>query len=206
MKYSRFAAVVLAAGFSRRMERFKPLLSIGDETITDRVISIFLQNDVDVYLVVGWQQDELRAGIKAQKVYIVENPDFHQDMITSVQAGLRSLGSGYEAFFVMPVDIPLVRYSTIQRLIETAQKQPGKLIYPVFGKTRGHPPLIPTSIIPDILGSQKDGGLKAILSAYENIALEVRVPDSNIIFDVDTPEDYKALLERFQHYEIPLEE
>ena len=206
MKCSRFAAVVLAAGFSRRIGRFKPLLPIGDETITDRVISTFSQNDVDVYLVVGWRQKELCARIKAQKVQIVENPNFGRDMLTSVQAGLRSLGSGYEAFFIMPVDIPLVRYFTIKRLIEVAQRQPGKLIYPVFGKIRGHPPLIPTSILPDILGGHKDGGLKAILNAYENIALEVKVPDNNIIFDVDHPEDYKAILARFRHYEVPLEE
>jgi HD superfamily phosphodiesterase len=53
---------------------------------------------------------------------------------------------------------------------------------------------------------KKDGGLKAILDARGEIALEVRVPDSNILFDIDTPEDYKVFLERLQRYDVPTDE
>jgi CTP:molybdopterin cytidylyltransferase MocA len=35
------AAIVLAAGYSSRMEEFKPLLTLGGETAADRVISLF---------------------------------------------------------------------------------------------------------------------------------------------------------------------
>ena len=36
----RYAAIILAAGFSTRMGQFKPLLRLGGETMTDRVISM----------------------------------------------------------------------------------------------------------------------------------------------------------------------
>lgn len=206
MKTNRFAAIVLAAGFSSRMESFKPLLPIGGETITDRLISTFRQNGVEVCLVVGWRQHELRAHIKTQNVRIVENSYYHLGMFTSIQAGLRCLRDGYEAFFVMPVDIPLVRPFTIWCLLEATKRHPDKLIYPVFNKIRGHPPLIPAAILPDILACQKDDGLKAVLDAHKETAVEVKVPDINITFDIDTPADYKALLERFKHYEVPTEE
>ena len=200
---SGYAAIILAAGFSSRMQQFKPLLAVGEETITDRVISIFLQNRIEVFLVVGWQKNEVRAGINNLNIMVVENPDYRQGMFTSIQAGLRHLNPGLEAFFIMPVDIPLVRPSTIKRLLNSAKEHPDKIIYPVFGKLRGHPPLIPSGMIPTIMQWKKPGGLKAILDLHEEIALEVKVPDSNVLLDIDTPEDYKILLERFQHYAVP---
>jgi molybdenum cofactor cytidylyltransferase len=119
-------------------------------------------------------------------------------MFSSVQAGISRLSPDYQAFFILPVDIPLVKPSTIRRLLIAAEENPGKIIYPVFGGKRGHPPLVPAALAPDILGWEKGGGLKAVLRAYEKLALEVPVADSNILFDIDTPGDYAALLERFE--------
>jgi molybdenum cofactor cytidylyltransferase len=203
---NRKAAILLAAGFSSRMESFKPLLSLGEETITDRAISLFVQNDVDVYLVTGWQKDKLVSGIKNRDVRIIENPDFEKGMFTSVQAGLRQMEGDYTAFFILPVDIPLVRPFTVRRLLEASERQPGKIFYPLFKRMRGHPPLIPAGLIPHILNWQKDGGLVSALAPYENIVEEIIVPDRNIAFDMDTPEDYENALDRFQRYQIPTDE
>lgn len=206
MKPRRYAAVILAAGFSSRMEQFKPLLPLGEKTITDHVIATFRQNNVDVYLIVGWRGNELRAGIKKWDIDIIENSEYQQGMFTSVQAGIRHLQPVPESFFIMPVDIPLVRPSTISQLINEAREHPGKILYPVFGKTRGHPPLVPSSLIPVILGWQKEGGLRAILSTQENNALEVIVPDSYILLDIDTYDDYQVALKRFLRHGVPTEE
>lgn len=203
---SRYAAIVLAAGFSSRMEQFKPLLTIGDETMTDRVISLFTRNEIDVFLVVGWQKEKLFAGIKNKDVRIIENPDFPDGTFTSVKAGVRNLGTGYKGFFVLPVDVPLVRPFTILCLLKKFQEQPEKIIYPVCNKMRGHPPIMPTSIIPDIMDWNSDGGLKAVLKKHENIAMEINVPDIYILFDLDTYYDYEIALERFKRYDIPTEE
>ncbi|UCB43077.1 MAG: nucleotidyltransferase family protein [Dehalococcoidales bacterium] len=191
-----FAVLILAAGFSHRMEKFKPLLSIGGETFIDRLIATFLDNDVEVYVVVGNQAEELKAAIKGQNVVVVENPDYSLGMFTSVQAGVRALSSGYEAFFVMPVDIPLVKPATITRLMTTFAQHSGKILYPVSRRKRGHPPLIPMNLAPTITGWVKDGSLRDVLHSYESLSLEVSVPDRNILLDIDTIDDYKSLVER----------
>jgi molybdenum cofactor cytidylyltransferase len=200
------AAILLAGGLSSRMISFKPLLRLGEETITDRAISLFAQNNVDVYLVVGWQKNKLISGIKNRDVHIIENPDFEEGMFTSVRAGLRHVGNNYIAFFILPVDIPLVRAFSVRRLIEASDRHPEKILYPVFNRMRGHPPLIPTGLIPHILHWQNEGGLISALAPYENMVEEIIVPDRNITFDIDTPEDYKNALDRFQHYQIPTDE
>jgi molybdenum cofactor cytidylyltransferase len=201
-----YAALILAAGFSSRMGKFKPSLPIGDQTLAERVISLFLQNNVDVILVTGWRHEELLSVIDPSGIEIVVNSDYETGMLTSVLAGFRCLKTTHKAFFIMPVDIPLVRPSTICRLISEAQKHPGNIIYPVFGALRGHPTLVPCSLTPVIKEWRAEGGLKAILHAREDLAVEVKGADSNILLDVDIPEDYTKLLERFKTYDIPTNE
>ena len=203
---SSCAAVILAAGFSNRIEQFKPLLSLGGETITDRVIATFRQNDVEVYLVTGNRGDELTAGIDTRNVSIVDNPDYRQGMFSSVQAGVRSLAPGYDAFFIMPVDIPLVRPFTIRRLLVASEEHPDRIIYPAFRGMRGHPPLIPVKLAPAVEAWNEDGGLRAVLDAHESLSLEVSVADGNILLDIDTADDYRMLLDRFRCYEVPTNE
>jgi molybdenum cofactor cytidylyltransferase len=88
--------------------------------------------------------------------------------------------------------------ATIAHLMNEAEKHPDQIMYPVFNGRRGHPPLIPASLIPTIVGWKKNGGLKAALAMCAESALNVVAPDSNILFDIDTPDDYKELLSRFQ--------
>ncbi len=205
MSYGRYTAIVLAAGFSSRMDEFKPLLHMGEETITNRVISIFQSNGIEVILVTGWRKDELTAGIKPHDITVVENPDFASGMFSSIQAGVKSLSLSQQAFFIMPVDIPLVRPNTIKRLIDTASEYPERIIYPVFNGVRGHPPIIPVSLVHDILHWQKEGGLHAVLDSHADMGIDVTVPDEHILLDIDNRQDYLNLLERFQQYDIPTE-
>jgi putative nucleotidyltransferase with HDIG domain len=206
VKKSLYAAIVLAGGLSTRMQQFKPLLPLGEETATDHVIDAFLSAGVDVSLVAGYRHDDIIAGIKKRDIDIIYNPDYEKGMFSSIQAGIRQLRPEYQGFFILPVDIPLVRPATIKRLMEAAVKNPDKIIYPTFAGKRGHPPLIPTTLIPTIMGWDKNGGLKAVLDSQERLALEVPVADSYILLDIDTPEDYKFLSERYRRYEVPTDE
>jgi molybdenum cofactor cytidylyltransferase len=198
-----FAAIILAGGLATRMKRFKPLLPLGGETITDRVIATFLGTGVDVLVVAGYRRDDIKAVIRKWDITIVDNPNYEQGMFSSVQAGVRHLTPSYRAFFIHPVDIPLVRPATFRRLMAAAADDPAKLYYPVFRGRRGHPPLVPSGLIPDILGWRQDGGLKAVFDDHKELASEVPVADSFILFDIDTPGDYSKLLERFHRYEVP---
>ena len=202
----RFAAVVLAGGFSSRMQQLKPLLRLGEETVTDHIITTFSDTGVDVFLVTGYQREAIEAGISRRDITLVYNPDYEQGMLSSVRAGLRELPVIYQSFFVLPADIPLVRSATIRRLIDAALTDPDKIIYPVFRGKRGHPPLIPAGLIPGIMEWEGGGGLQAILESREELTREVPVADSFILGDIDTAEDYAALLERYRRYEIPTDE
>ena len=203
---TRYAGIVLAGGLSTRMKQFKPLLPLGNVTVIDHVIDTFLDSGVDVVLVLGFRRNEIMAGIRKRGISIVVNPDYERGMFSSIQAGIKHLSSEGQAFFILPVDIPLVRPATIRSLIQAGDQNPEKIIYPSFGGQRGHPPLIPTKFSPAILEWHKEGGLKAFLESQEKLAEDIPVADSHILFDIDTPEDYIALQERFRRYDIPSDE
>jgi molybdenum cofactor cytidylyltransferase len=206
MSAERYAAIVLAGGFSQRMHSFKPLLSIGGETITDRLIFTFQNNGVEVFLVTGYRQEDLLAGIKSKTCRVVENSDYASGMFSSVQAGLRALEGDFNGVFIAPVDIPLVRPFTVQRLISSAAKNPGKIVYPVFGTRRGHPPLLPGDEIRSIVTWPKDETLKAALRRLDDQAVDVAVPDRYIHQDLDNPSDYERVKESFNRYGVPNDE
>jgi molybdenum cofactor cytidylyltransferase len=198
VKTLNFAAVILAGGLSSRMKEFKPLLPLGDATITDYVLSTFRSCSVDIILVTGYRQKDILAEIDQKAVTVIFNPEYEKGMFTSVQAGVRKIKDEHQAFFVLPVDIPLVRLSTVEKIKNVYINHQNNIIYPVFKGKRGHPSLIPSTLIKGILSWKKDGGLKAFLETHKELALDVLVNDSNILFDVDTLEDYRELLKKYK--------
>ncbi len=201
------SAVVLSAGFSSRMGKLKPLLPIGGKTVLERAISIFRESGVgDVVVVTGHRGDEVRSVAESAGARAVENSDYRDGMFSSVKAGLNSIDPESRAFFLMPTDMPLVRPLTVRLVSSAYLENPGKIVYPAFAFDRGHPPLIPAELKSAVLNSRKNGGLRAVLEEYEHLALDLPVPDRNILFDMNRPENYEEAVKRAENLDIPTRE
>ncbi len=184
------AALILAAGYSSRMGTFKPLVRIGGSTAIERAIDLFLSAGMsDVIVVTGYQSEQLEPVVRRKGVRQVFNPRFDEGMFSSIRAGVRALPPEIDACFVLPADIPLVRPLTIERLRQAWDGQPATVVYPVFQKLRGHPPVIRRSVLDEALSSDGAGGLRALLARHAGDAKEVQVIDAAIHLDIDTPED-----------------
>jgi len=205
MSNKRFAVIILAAGASSRMTAFKPLLVVGSKTITEWLISIYLDMHVDIFLVTGYRSNDLRKFVQNWNITVIENEDYSRGMFSSVQCGAKSLSPQYNAFFVHPVDIPMVRPSTIRRLLDTYNERPDSIIYPVFDGKRGHPPLISYKLKDAIQRQYDNGGLREFLELYNDSAIDVSVPDQFIHRDIDTDDDYGLLVHDYQNYNVPTE-
>jgi molybdenum cofactor cytidylyltransferase len=203
----RLVAFILAAGFSSRMGTFKPLLPLGDTFVLEHSVTLFRNAGInDIRVVTGYRSFELDPVLRELGVQIIKNPRFEEGMFSSVQTAVKNLGGTADAFFILPVDIPLVRPTTIHALIDTFQEKAPAVTYPCFLKERGHPPLISSLLVDDILRWQGNGGLKAVLSIWEGGAMDVEVPDENILFDMDQDEDYRLMKEKSKALDIPSEE
>lgn len=196
MKKNKFAAIIIAAGFSSRMDGFKPLLKFGNETAVEKVVNTHLQAGTDeIILVVGHRAEEISPYFKQSSVKLVVNENFEAGMYTSIIKGINQLSETAAAFFIHPVDIPLVKAPSIDALMSFFEKTEAGILYPCFSGKRGHPPLIDRRYINAIINNEEDGGLKNLLGKYEAEALNLPLADQSVLMDMDTQLDYQTLLD-----------
>lgn len=198
----KFGAIILAAGLSSRMDGFKPLLRLGKYSLLEHCARLFRQSGIDHILVVsGHRAEEVATEARQLGLTLVHNPRHAEGMFSSVQAGVQALGCGWDGFFLLPVDIPLVRPATLPRLLGAFAAAPKQVIIPCFAWERGHPPLIPTALIPDILAHDGSDGLQGLLA--ERRCLDVAVWDRGVLHDADTPDHLATMAARLPRLAIP---
>ena len=91
---TKLAALILAAGYSSRMGRSKPLLPFGGQTALARVIGSFRQAGIDrIAVVTGHQAEQLEPLLRELGVGAIANPNYERGMYSSVQAGIASLAA-----------------------------------------------------------------------------------------------------------------
>ncbi len=188
------AAVVLAAGLSTRMGRFKPLLPLGGATVLGAAVASMRRAGVEeVVVVTGYRAGELARSIAGAGARAVHNPAFESGMYSSVRAGVAALSGAVEATLVLPCDIPLVSPDTIRALVARWRAHRPPVVHPVCGGRRGHPPLLDAAVLPEVLAGEPAGGLRGVLARHRGRAAEVVVDDPAIHWDADTPEAYERL-------------
>jgi len=204
MQKPGITAVILAAGYSNRMGRFKPLLDLGGQPVITRSVETLHGAGLkDIRVVVGYQRASLLPVLKKLQVRVVINDKYADGMFSSVLAGIGSLEAKKGSFFILPADIPLVRAQTIRYLMEMCAFYQGKILIPSFMGRRGHPPLVPVGHIQVIRQYSGDRGLKGALAKLEDETISVPVVDENILFDMDTPAKYIELQERWKQRHVP---
>jgi len=201
----KLTAIILAGGKSSRMNGpFKPLLPVGGIPAMERSVRMFREAGVeDIRCVTGHNHKGLSE--RLEKIGVKEhfNRNHEEGMFSSIQTGVSNLDPCCEAFFILPVDIPLVRMATVVRLCEAWNKGDRKILYPVFQEKRGHPPLIPAAHAGEIMAWHGDGGLRKVLARHEAEALDIPVADECMLMDMDTMDDYRLINEKYKRYDIP---
>lgn len=188
------AAIVLAAGQSKRMGRFKPLLPFGEKTVIEKVVEYFLVGGVKtVVVVVGHRADELRQQLGRGPIRFALNPDPESEMSESIAYGLGELPRDCAATFITPVDFPAVPAIVISNLIQSWQDGDEKIFVPEHSGRGGHPVLIDLSLREQLLNLDPRRGLRGLFEDHVGEVRHVPVDSAFIARDVDTWDDYCTL-------------
>ena len=187
--------MILAAGLSSRMGAFKPLLEIEGVTLLDRAVRLFSGHDISpIVVVAGYQAESIGQHLSGTKTRVVINEQFREGMFTSIRAGAAVLKDDCPAFFLLPVDIPLVSVGTIDKLLEARAAAESFAIYhPVYEGRKGHPPLLTSGLVESLLAYQGEGGMRGFLRQHSHKARLVEVDDPHIHHDVDTKKELERL-------------
>jgi molybdenum cofactor cytidylyltransferase len=187
------SAILLAAGQSKRMGKFKQLMPFENSTIVEQAIDNLLGSAVDeVIVVVGYMSEDVTKAIAAKPVKVVINPDYKQGMSTSIIAGLKSVHSRVQGVMLALGDQPLVNSQTINRLIKEFYNHDKGIAIPTYRGRRGHPIIFAIRYKEQLLGLSGDVGGRQITKDHPDDILEVAVDSEGVIADFDTKDDYQT--------------
>jgi len=190
--------VVLAAGASERMGRPKALLDFRGRPFAVRILEALEALEVKSRLVVlGPDAARIRPSLATHECIIVEIPDLAGGAIGSLRAALAALQATRPSGIVAwPVDLPHVRVTTLERLLEAHRRTGAPAVVPSFAERRGHPVIWDRALFSELATSAAATrhGAQAVLAAHERDLVTVSVDDPAVIDDLNTPEDYERLV------------
>ncbi len=187
----KVAAVLLAAGLSRRMgQRNKLLIEIGGEPLVRRTARVYLEAGVDVCAVLGHEADRVRAALADLPVSFAENPHFAQGQQSSVRAGIDSLGGGYDAILVALADQPALMHADIFNLLRAfVRSGSNRIIVPYFGDNRGNPVVFPASLIEEMRAAGRNAACRSFIDSNPHLTERYEAGHNRFTIDIDTPDD-----------------
>jgi molybdenum cofactor cytidylyltransferase len=197
--------LIPAAGKSRRMGRAKLLLPLGESTVLEHVLSaVRLAGVAPILVVVAPDADALANLATVAGAHVFRLPEDTPDMRATCLHGLAWLDEhfhphGDDGWLLLPADHPTVRPEVVRCLLAARQENHDKtIIVPTHDGRRGHPTWLSWSHAAAIRTLPSEQGLNAFIRARAAETLELAWPSDEILRDLDTPEDYQALLNFLQ--------
>jgi molybdenum cofactor cytidylyltransferase len=192
---NEIAAILLAAGRSRRMGAFKPLLPFGNTTVIESCINNLQAAGIEnIVVVVGHRAEEVQAQLRNLNVSFAFNSDPDSEMSVSIARGVEVVNDSANALVIALVDHPAVPLEVVALLIKE-WNQGAKLVQPEHNGRGGHPVLIALSLRDELLTLDPSTGLHSLFDAHRPEVRRVPVDSPYVARDMDTWEDYLRLHE-----------
>jgi CTP:molybdopterin cytidylyltransferase MocA len=195
MNKPKINGLLVAAGFSKRMGDFKPLMEYDNNpyivVITKKLLSVC----ETVVIVTGHKSIEIESTIKFAfienvlfpRVKVVVNPNFEKGMFTSLQTGVKELIDSDWVLYHF-VDQPFHKEKFYKEFVAQIDDE-YDWIQPVYDGLEGHPVMFKKTIFEKIISSPENHILRLI---RDDGSTKKKIWDcgySQILKDFDTPED-----------------
>lgn len=193
---STTAIVILAAGMSRRMGADNKLLLCAGQQDTPMVRTVAMEalnSDASaVYVVLGYQADQVQRTLADLPVNLLSNPDFTSGLSASVRVAINRIGTQHDSLIITLADMPFVNTDLYDQLIDTFQHSNRQsIVAPRFNQKRGNPVLWPQCFFPELSQLSGDKGGRQLLQQHADALLLVDVNDPSVCLDIDTHEQLK---------------
>lgn len=193
--------IVLSAGASRRWQGApKALLPVGDAPALTVILRRLDEAKVTpLRIVVGPEGAAIRAGIVVPAGVEIEwktNPDRSTGPIGSIRVGLQALPPGVRVV-LWPVDHPFVGPTTLPKLLDAADREPGAAwLQPEYAGRGGHPVVLTPRAWHNVATLDGGASLRTLRDALGPLVRRVAVRDAGVTVNLNTPEVYAEAVER----------
>jgi len=194
---AKLAAIVLAAGASTRFGAENKLLTRLDDgrTLIRCVIDALMGSGItEVVVVTGYDAALITETLAGLPVRFVENDQWQTGMGSSVAAGARALAEDVAGAFIVPGDMPHLSADLLRKLVAAFDNHNQlSIVYPALPDGAQRNPVVwPRSFFPQLAALTGPKGGKALLQDLTDCSVAVRIADSMLLADVDTPADLDA--------------
>ena len=198
-KEKKIMGVILAAGNSTRMGKGNKLLkNIGGAPLVRNTAIEMLKSDLDTCsIVLGYQSDKVAAVIKDLDIKLILNPRWEKGQSSSLMAAINNLDATYTDILIMLGDLPAVKSSHINRIIEEhllTDNRKSRITIPSFKGQKGNPIIWGRSFFNDLSNLEGDVGGRALFSEHPAAINLIEMDDPCVLTDLDTPKDFADFL------------
>ena len=190
------AALILAAGESKRMGTPKALLQHEGRTFLERLLVAARHPQIAITRVVlGCHSEQVQAKLQLVPSSIVLNPEWAKGQLSSVQAGLKALPTGTtDGAILFLVDHPFVSSRLVDTLIGQFYRSNKSIVLPVFREKRGHPVIFSSTLYDELLAAPADVGARAVVWAHASEVLEVPTEEEGVVLNLNDPDALRRAL------------
>lgn len=184
------AAVILAAGASRRLGQPKQLVIWEGEPLLRRAARVARESGFrPVRVVLGAGAEACRDVLAGLEVEIVLNAAWEEGLGSSVRAGVAALPSEVDGLLLLVCDQPALERGLLDRFLAAHAADPDRVVASCYAGIRGIPALFPRRRFPELSALRGDRGARGLLGGVG--VLEIPFPGGEE--DLDTPEDLARL-------------
>jgi molybdenum cofactor cytidylyltransferase len=184
--------LVLGAGGSKRLGRPKQLLRYGDGTLLGHVVGVARTCPFDQMVVaIGGSAEDVRGTVDLAGADVVVNDAYGAGCSSSIAAAMGIVDPRCDVMVLMLGDQPGVTADTVVALLDGRRDAP--LAVCRYDDGRGHPIAFARSAFGALADLHGDKGVWRLLDERADDVRTVSVA-GEIPLDVDTPEDYRAVL------------
>jgi molybdenum cofactor cytidylyltransferase len=173
------------------MGRAKAYLPFRGGTFLSGIADTLGRRCNPVVAVFGFDAERLKRSAP-RTVIPIENPNYQEGMLTSLQAGLRALPETCDTVLFTLVDHPAISPATVDAVLESN----APIAIPRFQNKRGHPVLIRAEIAAEFLLEPATSKVRDVIDRRAREIEYIEVADPGIWDDIDDPELYEKLLAR----------
>ncbi|MBL6457863.1 molybdopterin-binding/glycosyltransferase family 2 protein [Belnapia sp. T6] len=186
----KIAALVLAAGRSRRMAPLNKLLVADDQgmPMVARVVDNVLASRArPVVVVTGHERARVEAALAGRAVILAHAEDYAEGLSASLKAGLAALPKDLDGVVICLGDMPLVAGPMIDRLMTAFDPEEGRaIVMPTFRGKQGNPMLWSMEFLPEMMAISGDVGARHLVGLHADRVAEVEMADDAVLRDFDT--------------------
>ena len=186
------SAIILAAGYSRRMGKNKLLLKYRGKSLIEHTIETIEKSGFLEIILVGRDEKIIEIGNR-YGLKVVVNQNAIRGISESIKLGVTHAGSA-DGYMFFTADQPFLEINTIKKLIREFKGNSDYIIVPYCDVRRGNPVIFPYRFKEEFLKLQGDVGGKTIINNNLDSVKFEEVEDSWELFDIDTNENYEYIL------------